>query len=44
MANEIVEHVIIVVLGLRHQMVKAPKVQIMAAIEDDDVDYFNSMA
>jgi len=41
MANEIVEHVIIVVLGLRHQMAKAPKVQIMAAIEDDDVNYFN---
>ena len=40
MANEIVERVIIVVLGLRHRMVEAPKAQIMAAIEEDNDDYF----
>jgi len=40
MANEIVERIIIVVLGLCHQMVKAPKVQIMAATKEDNDDYF----
>jgi len=40
MANEIVERVIIVVLGLRHRMVEAPKMQIMAAIEEDNDKYF----
>ena len=40
MANEIVERIIIVVLGLRHRTVKAPKVQIMAVAKEDNDDYF----
>ena len=40
MANEIVECVIIVVLGLRHRRVEAPKAQIMAAIEEDNDNYY----
>jgi len=40
MANEIVERIIIVVLGLRHRTVKAPKMQIKAATKEDNDDYF----
>jgi len=40
MTSEIVERVIIVVLGLRHRTVEAPKAQIMAAIEEDNNNYY----
>ena len=41
MANEIVERIIIAVLGLRHRTVEAPKAQIMAAIKEDNDDYYS---
>jgi len=44
MANEFVERVIIVVLGLCHRTVEAPKAQIMAAIEEDNDSYIHSLA